>query len=342
MTKLRDKAAGIDLSSIDAPTNEGSPSTAQEHVGASPLQPTRSVSPQPRSGVEAITNSISVRQRNQELEQKLRQLETVPFVEMLDPAQIKQSKFSNRDPRSFLTEDFQALKAEIAAVERNVQPIKVRVINSDGADQRYELVYGRRRHRACLELGLKVSAIVVHDMNDQDAFIEAEKENQQQRNLSPWEQGKAYADALDKGLFPTQRRLAAALGVSDGLISKALLIAGLPEAVVNAFPTPMDIQFRWGTALADAVERDPAQVTSVAKAIQSAQPRPPAEETYKRLIGIEARDGLKPLNLGDRYIGGWMKDKRGNLTLKIRSGVVKGDPGKQLLDLLRSLVEASK
>ncbi|MBK9363084.1 MAG: hypothetical protein IPM99_19260 [Rubrivivax sp.] len=81
------------------------------------------------------------------------------------------------------------------------------------------MVFGHRRHRACLELGLPVQAMVV-DMYDQQLFEAMERENRARKNLSAWEQGTMYRRALDEGLYPSQRRLAESLGVDISLVSR--------------------------------------------------------------------------------------------------------------------------
>jgi ParB-like chromosome segregation protein Spo0J len=65
-----------------------------------------------------------------------------------------------------------------------------------------------------------------------------ERENRARKNLSAWEQGTMYRRALDEGLYPSQRKLAEALGVDISLVSKSLALARLPDAVVRAFRQP--------------------------------------------------------------------------------------------------------
>ena len=125
----------------------------------------------------------------------------------------------------------------------------------------YELVYGHRRHRACLELGLPVLALV-EAVSDQELFEAMERENRGRKNLSAWEQGAMYKRALDDGLYASQRKLSEALGVDVSIVSKSLALARLPTTVVQAFASPLDIQFRWAQPLAEAIQRDPDAVLS--------------------------------------------------------------------------------
>jgi hypothetical protein len=67
----------------------------------------------------------------------------------LNPALVIPSKWANRHSDSFNSPEFAELKADIQSAGGNVQAIKVRPI-SGTEPQTYEVVFGHRRHRACL------------------------------------------------------------------------------------------------------------------------------------------------------------------------------------------------
>lgn len=191
--------------------------------------------------------------------------ESLPVV-ALDPALVEHSRFANRLAESFDTPDFKDFKHEIEQAGGNVQPIKVVPIPGT-QPQRYSIVYGHRRHRACLDLGLKVNAIV-ENLSERGQFVEMERENRGRRDLSAYEQGLWYLRACspvipqDKGgqpgwaLFGSMSEMADALGVDKGNVSKACQIAELPDAVLSAFGRPTEIQYNWATALTRARKLD--------------------------------------------------------------------------------------
>ena len=176
MSKLTDKAKNISFDDED------------EAPAAAPAPVDR-----PRTAMGAISASIAmgrgVEAENRDLRAKLERFEDATIVEFLDPKRIKPSRFANRHELSFAGAEFEGLKAEIQAAGRNVQPIKVRRVGQggDGQDE-YEIAFGHRRHRACLELGLPVAAIV-EVLTDAQLFTEMERENRERQDLSPWEQG---------------------------------------------------------------------------------------------------------------------------------------------------------
>ena len=75
----------------------------------------------------------------------------------IDPRQIRPSRWANRQEGHFRTPEFAAFKQELLTAGGNIQPIKVRPV-ADAADT-YEVVFGHRRHRACLELGIPVETM---------------------------------------------------------------------------------------------------------------------------------------------------------------------------------------
>jgi ParB family chromosome partitioning protein len=235
----------------------------------------------------------------EELRLKLKAYDGALPVRALDPRSVRASRWANRHEHSFSDAAFAELKDDIASAGSNVQPVCVRrlagggpgVLNGSTVDARpeYELVFGHRRHRACLELGLPVQAVVA-ELSDHQLFEAMERENRSRKNLSAWEQGAMYRRALDEGLYPSQRKLAESLGVDVSLVSKSLSLARLPEAVVGAFASPLDIQFRWAQPLAEALQKDPEGVLARAARLKASTDALPAAKVLMTLLGsAEAR-----------------------------------------------------
>lgn len=206
-------------------------------------------------------------------------------VHKLDPTSIAASRWANRHESAFSGSAFRAFKEEIGAAGGNVHPIKVR----PGAAGCYEVVFGHRRWRACLELGLPVLAIVVA-LDDRALWEEMERENRSRADLSPFEQGKHYSRAIDSGLFSSIRRLAEAVGVDHSQAAKVIRLAQLPAEVVTAFESPNDIQVNWSGRLHEAINRDPAGVLARATRLGKAK-RLTAKATFDELVrksGVES------------------------------------------------------
>ncbi|WP_299553821.1 plasmid partitioning protein RepB [uncultured Tateyamaria sp.] len=87
-------------------------------------------------------------------------------------------------------ESFEALKNSIREGGQQV-PILVRRSKTEG---RFEAIYGRRRLKACCELGIKVRANV-QDLDDATALLAKGLENAVRRNLSFYEKAR-FAEAI--------------------------------------------------------------------------------------------------------------------------------------------------
>ncbi|WP_244818664.1 ParB/RepB/Spo0J family partition protein [Caballeronia sp. Lep1P3] len=195
---------------------------------------------------------------------------------------IKASKFANRIEGSFEGPSFETFKQEILSAGGNVQPIKVRRIGPN-----YEVVFGHRRHRACLELGLPVLAMIQEDMSDKDLFEEMSRENEQRKDLSAYELAMHYRRGIDLKLYRNWSEIAAVLGKTKSLMSRYSALAELPDAVVDAFRSPSDIQPKWAEKLRQVIDVDSAAVISAAKAVAGKSLPPKA--IYEALINRSAQ-----------------------------------------------------
>ena len=187
----------------------------------------------------AESNAIK---ENRDLKVKLEVFDGSLPSRKIDPKLIVRSKWANRLEQSFHSQDFINFKEEIANAGGNIQPIKVRPLAE--LPGKYEIIFGHRRHQACLETGNEVLAII-DNIDDKSLFIEMDRENRLREDLRPYEQGVMYKRALDEGMFQNSNLMANAIGVDASNIRKAIAMAELPTVVLDAFESRMDIQYSW-------------------------------------------------------------------------------------------------
>jgi ParB family chromosome partitioning protein len=255
---------------------------------AAPAEPSKAKTA-PGTMMGFLTAQSGAVQEAEALRARVKSLEQEAPLRKIDPSMIRPSKWANRHEASFLTAEFQELKAEIAAAGGNVQPIKVRPVqvlngSTPPGEPSFELIFGHRRHRACAELEIPVLA-AIEEASDVSLFEQMERENRGRKNLSAWEQGTMYRKALDEGLYSSLRRLAEGVGVDVSLVSKSVSLARLPEAVVAAFQSPLDIQFRWAAPLTEAMQKDPDGTLTRARAIADARDGLSAATILSKLVG---------------------------------------------------------
>lgn len=93
-----------------------------------------------------------------------------------------------------------------------------------------------------------------------------------------------YRRALDLGLFTSNRALATALGIDHSNVGKSLALARLPDEVVAAFRSPLEIQLRWAPLLNRALESDAEGVRARAEKLLTQAARPAAKEVLAKLL----------------------------------------------------------
>jgi ParB family chromosome partitioning protein len=191
---------------------------------------------------------------------------------------IVRSKFANRHETNFDSEEFASLRDEIKNAGGNVQPIKVRPVEGG----KFEVVFGHRRLEACRLNRLDVLAIV-EELDDQALFVEMDRENRSRKDLSPWEQGVMYQRAIQEGLFPSNKKLAEALGVDVTNLGKAISLAELPVEIVDAFASPLDLQYRWAKPLREAFAANPNACIAHAKKLAAMNSKPKASDVFVSL-----------------------------------------------------------
>jgi ParB family chromosome partitioning protein len=251
-----------------------------------------------------------------ELREKLKHFDgSLPTIKV-DPRTVRPTRWANRHESSFLTPAFARLKTSIELAGGNTQPILVRTTTEP---QIFEVVFGHRRNRACLELGLPVLAVVWNGpMPDIDLFLSMDRENREREDPSAYEQGTTYLAALESGLFQSQRRLAEAIGVSHTWVRKASMVAELPPAIIEAFGSPLEIQPKHAEEIGMALEHDKRAVMRRAEKVRQMAKRLAANQVVGYLVGrADQRRPTEKLKVGERTVGNWRRDSKGRVVITL-------------------------
>lgn len=128
-------------------------------------------------------------------------------------------------PRKVFTEESLKELAESIRSEGLLQPIVVREVGD-----KFELIAGERRWRACQELRMKRIPIRIIDANDTSSAVMSLIENLQRENLNPLEESEGYARLMaDFGL--TQEAVSERLGKARASIANSLRLLQLPREI---------------------------------------------------------------------------------------------------------------
>jgi ParB family transcriptional regulator, chromosome partitioning protein len=107
-----------------------------------------------------------------------------------------------------------------------IQPLVVRKNNED----KYEIIAGERRWRACKKIGLEKVPVVLKNITDRLKFQTALVENIQRKDLSIIEEALAYKELITD-YDMTQEELAKKVGKQRSSVTNALRILNLPDYV---------------------------------------------------------------------------------------------------------------
>ncbi|MFD9561883.1 ParB/RepB/Spo0J family partition protein [Streptomyces sp. NPDC059994] len=131
-----------------------------------------------------------------------------------------------RQPREVFDED--ALAELITSIKEVglLQPVVVRQLTPE----RFELIMGERRWRACREAGLERIPSIVRDTDDDKLLLDALLENLHRSQLNPLEEAAAY-DQLLRDFECTHDQLADRIGRSRPQVSNTLRLLRLSPPV---------------------------------------------------------------------------------------------------------------
>ncbi|MEO0143419.1 MAG: ParB/RepB/Spo0J family partition protein [candidate division WOR-3 bacterium] len=151
--------------------------------------------------------------------------ESLEDLQLIDINAIEPNPYQPR--RKFSEKELKELAESIKA-NGLLQPIIVRQISED----RYQIVAGERRWRACRIAGLTKIPAIVKDLEDSEMLQLALIENLQREDLNPVEEALAYKQLIEKFGF-TQSEIAQIVGKDRATITNTLRLLNLSEKVLE-------------------------------------------------------------------------------------------------------------
>ncbi len=164
----------------------------------------------------------------------------------VDPKKSRLWRLHNRD-QTLLSESNCHDLIDSIRLHGQQEPALVREVNDEpGID--FEVIYGSRRRFACLALGKDLD-VIISGAGDRECAVLMDAENRARQDISDYERALDYQRWLDDGLYVRQKDLADAIGIDTGNLNRLLKLAQLPEVLIKAFRTPLDIRVHYGTEL---------------------------------------------------------------------------------------------
>jgi ParB family chromosome partitioning protein len=181
--------------------------------------------------------------------------------------------------------------AELAASIREhglLEPLMVRPVG-----ERYQIVHGERRWRACREAGLAEAEVIVRDVSEGEAYELALVENLQRQDLDPIEEAEAFAGLVAADW--TQQRVAGLIGKSQQFVASRLVLLTLPGPVREMITTRV-VTASHGEVLAGV--KDPAEQVRLAERIAT-------ERLSVKALRGETADAIREANTEVIHAEGW-------------------------------------
>lgn len=157
------------------------------------------------------------------------------FITTVDPAKCIPWKFADRDDHEM--GDINSLGISIKNNGQQ-EPILMRSATSlDVPGIEYEIIFGRRRWKACLEYGLQLKAII-KNITDQDAAIAQKEENENRENISDYSRAFYYKKLLDESVFESISMLAKRMMIGKTSLLDILSYTRINKKILEAMPKP--------------------------------------------------------------------------------------------------------
>lgn len=249
-----------------------------------------------------------------------------------------------------------SLIESIQAENGNRIPVVVR--RTPNNEKQYELVIGTRRHWAISWLNanhypeIELVAII-EDLDDEAAFRLADIENREREDISDLERGANYKAAVDAYYDGVQSKMADRVKLSKSMLARYIGLTDIPQTIVSAFSSPMDLQVRHGDKLLPSI-RTPAlreRMEVAAKEIAAEQsfrqsddqePISGADVVARLIKATTARVGRSQKTIIEAKgatIGQVDRDRSRGLTITLNPTELSAD---DILDALRPLIEQAK
>ena len=257
-----------------------------------------------------------------------------------------------------LTEDrVRSLIDSIQSENGNRVPAVVR--RTPNAPLPYELITGTRRHWAIAWLNANhypdIDLVaIIEDIDDEAAFRLADIENREREDISDLERGQNYKAAVDAYYGGVQSRMAERVKLSKTMLARYVGLTDLPDIVISAFASPMDLQVRHGDKLLPLVRQaalrpkleDAAKMIAAEQSFRQSGDEEPisGSEVVARLIKSttaprQGRAQKALIEVAGKAIGQIDKDRARGLTITINPTDQSPDA---ILEALRPLIANAK
>lgn len=151
----------------------------------------------------------------------------------VNPEECEPWKYANRQESEL--GDIEGLIESIKS-NKQLQPALVRNHPNPHGKIKYEVIFGRRRHIACMRLGVPFLVIRKDIPNVQDAIASQDAENKLRNDVSNYSNAMLYKQLLLDNIFKTEKELSEKLRIPYSTFNELMAYSKIPDDIVRAIP----------------------------------------------------------------------------------------------------------
>lgn len=217
-----------------------------------------------------------------------------------------------------------------------LEPIIVRPIGD-----KYQIVIGERRWRACKNIKMKTIPCFVRKMSEAKSFECALTENVQRDDLSAIEEARAYKKMIDEKIVKNQSEVARRIGVSRARITQKMQLLQLPKELLDQMLTAVnkseyDITERHLRPLIHLKDKE-KQFNLFNKIVEEGLPSTEVEKRVDRILSPRPPESEGATFIRDIVPGVSVRITPEKMEIKI-----KDYKGKRLISTLETLLQKAK
>ena len=151
----------------------------------------------------------------------------------IDPKICEPWKYANR-----LEGNMGNIEELVASIRENkqLQPALIRAHPNPHDKIQYEIIFGRRRHMACMQLNVPFLVIKKNINTVQEALIFQEAENRIRKDISNYSNAILYKRLLEDNVFKNEKEISENLVISLSGVYDILSYSKIPETIIQRIP----------------------------------------------------------------------------------------------------------
>jgi ParB family transcriptional regulator, chromosome partitioning protein len=191
--------------------NENSDKGSLQHIGLEPLK---------TGGVSFFRTQSGIEFKENELV-------------LVDAKECEPWEYANRS-----ADEMGNMDALINSIKQNnqLQPALVRSHPNPYNGIKYQIIFGRRRHAACLQLGVPFLVIKKDSLSIQEAISSQNAENKFRKDISHYSNAVLYKKLIDNRAFKNEKELAEKLNLSRSSLNDIMAFTKIPGEIICLVP----------------------------------------------------------------------------------------------------------